>query len=196
MISNIKVYGLEESIVGAKYPMSTNIESLTSDMTKGIHALGMSKIGSGHDNWLNGVTVIFDLIATNKFWVEMERYHFMNFISSQSTMHRITKFDLSKTYNEYVDPRMIQIMKDKVQEYNRIALNGSEEEKKMLPELYLKILYSNPAGFTLTAKMVTNYRQLKTIYKQRHDHRLYEWRTFCEELKELPYSEFITMEET
>lgn len=196
LINNIHVYGLEESIKGAKFPMSTDIDSLNSEMTKGIHALGMSDIGSGHDNWLNGVTVIFDLTATNKFWVEMERYHFMNFISSQSTMHRITKFDLSKTYNNYVDPRMIEIMKEKVDEYNRIAENGSDEEKKKLPELYLGILYSNPAGFILTAKMTTNYRQLKTIYSQRKDHRLPEWRTFCEWLKTLPYSEFITMEET
>jgi hypothetical protein len=196
MIKNIHIYGLEESIKGAKFPMSTDIESLSSEMTKGIHALGMSDIGSGHDNWLNGVTVIFDLTATNKFWVEMERYHFMNFISSQSTMHRITKFDLSKTYNEYVDPRMISIMKEKVDNYNRIVESGTDEEKEKLPELYLSILYSNPAGFTLTAKMTTNYRQLKTIYRQRRDHQLPEWHTFCEQLKTLPYSEFITMEET
>ena len=192
MISNVKVYGLEESIIGAKYPMSTSIENLTSDMTKGIHALGMSEIGSGHDNWLNGPTVIFDLTATNKFWVEMERYHFIDFISSQSTMHRITKFDLSKSYIKYVDDRIIDIMQEKINEYNRIAETGNDEDKKLLPELYLRILYSNPAGFTLTARMRTNYRQLKTIYRQRHDHRLPEWRELCEELKKLPYSEFIT----
>lgn len=33
MISNVKVYGLEESIVGAKYPMLTSIENLASNMT-------------------------------------------------------------------------------------------------------------------------------------------------------------------
>ena len=164
-------------------------------MTRGIHALGMSEIGSGHDNWLNGPTVIFDLTATNKFWVEMERYHFIDFVSSQSTMHRITKFDLSKSYIKYVDQRMIDIMQEKINEYNRIVETGNDEDKKLLPELYLGILYSNPAGFTLTARMRTNYRQLKTIYRQRHDHRLPEWREFCEEIKELPYSEFITMEE-
>ena len=35
-------------------------------------------------------------------------------------MHRITKFDLDNQYNEYVDPRIIEIMKSKVQEYNKV----------------------------------------------------------------------------
>ena len=51
-------------------------------------------------------------------WVEAERYRFLEFVSSQSTMHRITKFDLDKCYNEYVDPLIIEIMKEKVNQYN------------------------------------------------------------------------------
>ena len=57
---------------------------------------------------------------------------------------------------------------------------------------YLEILYSNPAGFKLTARMTTNYRQLKTIYFQRRTHRLPEWRVFCEWIETLPYADFIT----
>ena len=34
-------------------------------------------------------------------WVEAERYRFLEFVSSQSTMHRITKFNLDESYNEY-----------------------------------------------------------------------------------------------
>ena len=54
------------------------------------------------------------------------------------------------------------------------------------------MLYSNPAGFRLTAGMTTNYRQLKTIYGQRKNHRLPEWREFCKWIEQLPYSEIIT----
>ena len=97
--------------------------------------------------------------------------------------------DIEKTNEQYKEQNK------KINEYDYISEFGNEEEKKNLPELYLSILYSNPAGFTLTAKMRTNYRQLKTIYRQRHDHRLPEWRELCEELKKLPYSEFITMED-
>ena len=107
-------------------------------------------------------------------WVEAERYRFLEFVSSQSTMHRITKFDLNKCYNEYVDPRMIKIMQEKISEYNfwveepeRVMNDFFIDEKeydKRLKKLYLEILYSNPAGFTLTARMTTNYRCLRNIY--------------------------------
>ena len=96
-------------------------------------------------------------------------------------MHRIVKFNLDEQYISYVDPRMIAIMKEKVAAYN----NEQDPEKKK--ELYLEILYSNPAGFKLTAAMTTNYRQLKTMVKQRHDHRLPEWRRFCEQVLEFPH---------
>ena len=66
---------------------------------------------------------------------------------------------------------------------------------ELLKKLYLEILYSNPAGFKITARMTTNYRQLKTIYKQRRYHRLPEWQIFCDWLETLPYSEFITRKE-
>ena len=44
----------------------------------------------------------------------------------------------------------------------------------------------------LTQGIVTNYLQLKTIYNQRKNHRLPEWRLFCDWIKTLPYSEWIT----
>ena len=59
--------------------------------------------------------------------------------------------------------------------------------------MYLEILYSNPCGFILTARMTTNYRQLKTIYAQRKNHRLPEWRELCKWIETLPYAkELIT----
>lgn len=196
-VSNTTVYGLDESIKRAKYPKSVNIDNLNNELTKGIKALAQSEKGEGHDNWLNGVVVQFDLTFTVKAWTEEERYHFIDFISSQSTMHKITEFDLDKAYIEYVDPRIITIMKEKVDQYNnllqerdRLGKDISEYDSKRLKNLltqkYLEILYSNPCGFKLTAGMTTNYRQLKTIYAQRKTHRLPEWRTFCEWIETLP----------
>ena len=177
VIENIHVYGIENAIMGSKYPMATDLSKVNSEMTKTVMKLGTSRQGEGHDNFLNGILVQFDLTFTNKAWVEAERYHFLDFISSQSTMHRIAKFDLDNQYIEYVDPRMIDIMKELRDKYN-------ETKDK---EDYLKLLYSNPCGFKLTAKMTTNYRQLKTIYHQRKNHRLPEWREFCEQIEQLPY---------
>lgn len=176
IISNVQVYGLEESIKRSKYPMSTNTSTCTTEPTKTTYSLGRASVGSGHDNWLNGVIVQFDLTFTNKAWVEAERYHFLDFVSSQSTMHRITKFNLDKAYIEYTDPRMIEIMQQLVDQYNADPT----------PDNYLKVLYSNPAGFKLTAGMTTNYRQLKTIYYQRKNHRLPEWKVFTEWITTLP----------
>jgi hypothetical protein len=207
VISNVQVYGLEESIRRAKYPKSTDINTLNTELTKGIQGLAQCVPGTGHDQWLTGVIVQFDLTFTNKAWVEAERYHFFDFVSSQSTMHRIAAFDLSKQYIEYVDPRMIEIMRELADEYNRLAelgqtdaiLHGDARTKaawvETLRVAYLKLLYSNPCGFRLTAGMTTNYRQLKTIYLQRKSHRLPEWIAFCEWVKTLPMSHLITGED-
>ena len=94
-ISDAVVYGLDESIKRAKYPMSTDVSKLNEEMTNGILRLAQSEKGEGHDNWLNGVIVQFDLTYTVKAWIEAERYHFLDFISSQSTMHRISEFFLT-----------------------------------------------------------------------------------------------------
>lgn len=197
VVSNVKVFGLEDSVRGAKYPMATDLNKVTDEITPRTKILANAKAGSGHDNFLNGVIVQFDLTFTNKAWVEAERYHFLDFVSSQSTMHRITKFNLDEAYISYVDPRMIDIMKEKVNAYNALqeeiknTENNTELVKKSA-EMYLEILYSNPAGFRLTARMTTNYRQLKTMYLQRKDHRLPEWRAFCKWIETLPHEDFIT----
>lgn len=197
-VQNIKVYGIEDSFRASKFPMLSNIDNATTDYTERIKSLGTCKHGTGHDNFLNGIIVQFDLTLSNKCWVEMQRYHFIDFVSSQSTMHRITSFDLTTSYNEYVDKRIIDIMTDKVYWYNSfkqtIEADNSLKAKleNDLERLYLEILYSNPAGFQLTARMTTNYRQLKTIYLQRKHHRLPEWKEFCKFIETLPYSELIT----
>ena len=180
-ISNTKIYGLDESIIRAKYPMSTDVSVLNSDVTKGILALAQCEKGTGHDQWLTGVIVQFDLTYTVKAWTEAERYHFLNFVSSQSTMHRIAQFDLDQQYDAHTDPRVVEIVKELVAKYN--------ETKD--PEDYLRVLMSNPCGFKLTAGMTTNYRQLKTIYAQRRTHRLPEWREFCAWIETLPMAELI-----
>ena len=194
LVTNVHVYGLEESIRGAKFPMATDIDKLTTELTPGIRSLAKSGYGAGHDNWLNGVIVQFNLNFTIKAWTEAERYHFFDFVSSQSTMHRITKFNLDAGYIHYVDGRIVEIMKEKVADFNTMVDSGASEEE--LKQKYLEILYSNPDGFRLIARMTTNYRQLKTIYRQRKDHRLPEWRSYCEWIKTLPYSDLITLEGT
>lgn len=195
-ISNCKVYDLEESIIASGYPMRTAAEMREVEEKDIKRALSLTKGSNGngaHGQFLTGIRVSFDLKFSNKAWVEAERYRFLEFVSSQSTMHRITKFDLDGQYIKYVDPRIIEIMKEKVTEYNEMQRcfaadpdAWTDEMREEIKEKYLEILYSNPAGFLLTARMTTNYRCLLNIYIQRHDHRLPEWRAFCAQLLELP----------
>ena len=195
-IENIKVYDLEESLIASGYPMRTELPQRHADekdIKRGVKLTKASYGNGAHGQWLTGVRVAFDLTCTNKMWVEAERYRFLEFVSSQSTMHKITKFNLDGQYCEYVDPRVIEVMKEKVAAYNAYvaaiipqdceSVERYEEERK---RRYLEILYTNPAGFELTARMTTNYRCLLNIYIQRHDHRLPEWREFCKQLLELP----------
>lgn len=186
-VSNAIVYDLNESMIAAGYPMRTHTKNLLSaevelaDITR-VRNLSKATLkgNQAHDQCLSGIRIAFDLTCSNKMWVEAERYRFLTFVSSQSTMHRITKFDLSNQYNKYVDSRIVDIMTEKVEAYNK-SENPTAEQ-------YLEILYSNPAGFELTARMSTNYRCLKNIYTQRKDHRLPEWREFCAWIETLPYA--------
>ena len=207
-VENVRIYDLKECLIASGYPMRTMAEIGDldeKDLKRGHNLSKACDTGNGaHGQFLTGIRVNFDLTFTNKAWVEAERYRFLEFVSSQSTMHRITKFNLREQYNEYVDPRIIDIMEEKVKEYNIIQkdieyiklhdsnyLNNASYQilKEKSTQKYLEILYSNPAGFNLTARMTTNYRCLKNIYIQRKNHRLPEWREFCKWIETLPYFE-------
>lgn len=186
-IENVNVYDLEQSLIASGYPMVTDIK-MRSVEEKDLNRATKLSIASVRDNgahgqFLTGIRVAFDLTFSNKAWIEAERYRFLEFVSSQSTMHRIPKFNLDNQYNEYVDPRVIEIMKEKVNEYNNLEDSDEKTQK------YLEILYTNPAGFELTARLTTNYRCLKNIYRQRKNHRLPEWREFCKWIETLPLAQ-------
>lgn len=181
-ISNVNIYGFENAIRASKFPMAVNAEDCTKELTKTTTKLGSCKSGTGHDNFLKGIVVQFDMRFSNKMSVELERYHFIDFISSQSTMHRITKFKLVEQCNEYVDQRIIDVVQEMIDVYNGLIEKGTDFAK----DLYLRILYNVPSGFELTAGFTTNYQQLKTIYWQRKNHRLPEWREFCKWVETLP----------
>ena len=192
VITNVKVYDLEESMVASGYAMINEYDSqeaeaqantiITDNLDSNRHykraiALTKAPLNSGHVSWAKGVVVNMDITFTNKAWIELQRYHFIDIITGMSTMHRIAKFDLNHVFNEYVDPHIIIHLKAIQKEY----INNPT------PENYLKLLYSTPSGVLMTGRVTTNYLQLMNIYSQRHNHRLPEWREFCQELiDELP----------
>lgn len=180
-IEKLKVYDLEESLVASGYAMRTELvdrEPNEKDYERGTKLVKASNGNGAHGQWTTGVRVAFDLTCSNKMWVEAERYRFLEFVTSQSTMHRIAEFDLKNQFNEYVDPVIIERIEELKKEYRA---NPSKEN-------YLRLLYNVPSGFELTARLTTNYRCLLNIYIQRKDHPLPEWREFCAYMYEnLPY---------
>lgn len=211
-VFNVEISGLESSINACRYPMKTKfgpmkqeIENEAFDRAK----ILTSKGGNGHDQFLTGIVVNFDVTATLKWWIEAERYRFISFISSSSTMHRITKFKpFANNCNPYVSPEIIRFMEKKIEEYETLKnlpddnLSASLliERKRELENKYLEILYNCPMGFELTARLSSNYRCLSNVYSQRKNHFLKEWNvkyedSFCSWIKSLPYSyELITHE--
>lgn len=182
IVSNVEIMGLASSVKASRYPMATDTEQCSAEVTERTMALANCQTGSGHDQFLTGIVVQFDLTFTVKAWVEAERYHFLDFVSSQSTMHRIMSMDIDEQCIDYVRRETIELVEKLIAEYKEAPT----------PERYLAVLYNVPVGLRLTARMTTNYRQLKTIYQQRKNHRLPEWRAFCAWIETLPRAEFIT----
>lgn len=188
-ISNVRVYGLDEAIRAAKYPKAVELDGLTADLTDGIKACSTCPTGTGHDQFLTGIIVQFDLTISEKAWVEFERYHWLDFVSSCSTMHKLQNMNPRMQCNRYVDPRAIDILNEKIAEYNRLIKMkkmGISVFDDMIKEARLEMLYNIPSGFELTAAMTTNYRQLKTIYQQRRNHALPDWACLCDAIEKLP----------
>ena len=202
VITNYKVYDLEETLVASGYAMikeydeeTVKKEALDSvdayinneeDYSRHLkRALKLAKapLSSGHVSFAKGIVVNMDITFTNKAWIEFQRYHFADIITGMSTMHRISKFDLDEAFNEYTDSTIVNRLK----ELQEIYLTTKDKED------YLKLLYSTPAGLEMTGRVTTNYLQLMNIWSQRHNHRLPEWRQFTNELLEkLPlFKEFL-----
>ena len=121
IVSNVKIYDLEESLKASGYPMRTDLNytsEIDKDVNRGQRLVRATEGGNtAHAQFLTGIRVNFDLTLSIKAWTEAERYRFLEFVSSQSTMHRITKFDLDKAYMSYVNPLIIFIMKKEIKKY-------------------------------------------------------------------------------
>lgn len=180
MISNTSIYGLDNSIIASGYPKSINVSEAEYSIERA-KKLSSCKPSSGHDCFLKGIIVQANFSAPSYWWPQFQRYHFVDIISSQSKMHCLNKFELDKSCNKYVDVQTLKILKKYISIYNE---NKTEDN-------FMKMISNVPMGFLLTARITTNYLQLKTIYLQRRNHKLPEWRLICDWILSLPLSELI-----
>lgn len=183
-IKNTSVYGMDYALKASGNPMRTEFDR--SDVTEKdlirAEKLGTCLSGQGHDNFLKGFIVQFDITAPLFWWKEAQRYHWLDFISSQSTMHCLLKFDIEKQCVKDTNKEVLKIVSKIKDEYNAIP----EEEVEQRKEKWRELVASTPCGFCLGASMTTNYQQLKTIFNQRKNHKLQEWHLFCDWCLTLP----------
>jgi len=189
-VDNVRIYGIEESIIASGYPMQTETFNMNEinlkdkDLKRAMH-LGNAVAGSGHDCFTKGITVQFDLQVSEYIWRQLDRYHFIDYVSSQSKMHRILKLDIDKACNKYVLDNTKETLKNLIDTYNR---ETNDLGKK---ELFNHIIANTPSGIMLTARMTTNYLQLKSIVNQRSNHKMQEWRLLCDYFKTLPMFDMV-----
>ena len=174
-ITNTEVYGLEFAERVSGFPMRTEFENLEpkEKLEKRMITLGNAKGGSGHDCALKGILVNFEL-EYDMFWTpQLQRYHFIDFVSSSSSMH---KAKLGVKFNSRVDERSIAVANEYIAKYNE---NPNEDT--------LEDMLSNISqGQLKYAGMTTNYLQLKSIYNQRWNHKTIAWKKFCAWCESLP----------
>ncbi len=183
-INNTSVYGIDKAIKASGNPMRTEIDNgevNEKDIARAIK-LGATRNGEGHDNFLKGFLVQMDLTAPLYFWKQAQRYHWFDFVSSQSTMHCLLKFDVSSQCVSDTNKEVISIIQVLVEKYKNIPDTDPNKITK-----WRELVASLPCGFCLSATMTTNYQQLKTMYLQRRYHKLKEWQVFCTWCESLPH---------
>lgn len=184
-ITNVKVYDLAESVIASRNAMRlTPPEYTEEEFEKALpRAITLAKAGggSGHSNFRKGIRVSFDIKYPSYFTPELQRYSFMDIVTSSSKMHRLVKMDMDACFNQYVLPERKAHMKFLIGKYNE---NPSYE-------MFMTVLSNCPLGIELFMRCSTNYEQLATIYRQRKNHRLREdWvEGFCKDfIEKLPYA--------
>lgn len=183
-IGKTEVYGLEFAVKASGNPMRTVLnreENTEKDYLRAVK-LGTTRGGEGHDNYLKGIVVEFDITAPLYWWKQAQRYHFFEYVSSQSTMHCLLKFDISAQCVEETNKDVLKLVEKIKDEYNLIP----DSEKELKYKKWRELVASTPCGFCLGATMVTNYQQLKTMFNQRKEHKLVEWHEFCKWCESLP----------
>lgn len=212
-IKNVKVAFLEESIIRSGYPMQfgepkdlyygdgyIDPDAKSDSDKKRADKLSNTPVGSGHNNFLKGIIVQFDLKYPQYFTPQLQRYHWIDIISSQSKMHRLTSVEnIGESCNKYVLPDVYDIVNELIFNYN--SLKEEDYPVHMLSygknisskqEMFQYIISNLPMGYEMWMGVSTNYLQLKTIYNQRKNHKLKDdWGYFCDWIKTLPMSELI-----
>ena len=206
-ITNVCTYGWESAIRGMRNPLNSWDKSdseYVGDSYDASFMVGdndlalMKKLGNAgpdHGKFLRMINVTFDLCCPLYFFKEWDTYKVGTVANSCSTMHKIhaKPFELddfsiehceAMTYNVFVH-HILPVLN----RYRELFIETKDKQ------YWWQMIQLLPSSYNQLRTVQLNYQVLKSMYHARKNHKLDEWRIFCEWIKTLPYSELITGEE-
>ena len=162
------------------------------------------KGGTEHRKYLRMIQVYVDITAPLYWWKEFDTYKIGTVCNSCSTMHKIhskefTWDDFSHEHLTHTDAFHMDANEDALNAL-QVVINALNYNRKKYLETkdktyWWQMIQLLPSSYNQKRTVMLNYEVLASMYHQRKNHKLDEWRTFCEWIKTLPCSELITGEE-
>lgn len=183
----------------------------------------LAKFGTDHRKYLRMMPVYARITAPLYWWKEFDTYKVGTVANSCSTMHKITEkeFNRSDFSHEHIfkSPNVYSGAQDMETSNMFFSVNiqdgiyfSSEDildftiqalnyyRKKYIEtkdkKYWWQLIQLLPSSYNQTRNSMLNYEVLANIYKSRQNHKLDEWRDFCDWIETLPYSDLITGKET
>lgn len=179
--------------------------------------MSLAKGGAVHAKYRRMIPVFLTINAPLYWWKEFDTYKVGTVGNSCSTMHKIhakefTMEDFSVEHlvgenviGDHIDDNPFDVMtmvinclnytRDAYLEYLKLPTKDTEAHKKHAKKLWYNLIQLLPSSYNQKRTVMLNYEVLTNIYHSRKSHKLDEWHTFCDWIRELPYSELITGEE-
>ena len=194
-LSNAVVFGWHSAIMGMRNPMNSWSKSdsvFYSDFSCQIGQNDLDlmktliKAGTEHRKFLRMLHVQMDIEAPLYWWKEFDTYKVGTVANSCSTMHKIPskEFTVDDFSHEHLDRFSTEVLGWTIK-----ALNGSREDymKSKSKDDWWQMIQLLPSSYNQLRTVDLNYEVLLNQYFQRKDHKLDEWRIYCEQIKCFPY---------
>lgn len=150
----------------------------------------LAKGGPVHAKYRRMIPVFVTLTAPLYFLKEWDTYKIGTVTNSCSTMHKIhsKEFSLKDFSWEHLDHEEINVLESVIRSLNWNREKFLETKDK---QYWWHMIQMLPTSYEQKRTVMLNYEVLNNIYHSRKDHKLDEWKVFCEWIEELPYSELI-----
>lgn len=150
------------------------------------------KGGSEHRKFMRMIHVQAEVKAPRYWWSEADTYKYIT-KNSSSTMHLITKRELSINDFSREGGASTGALESIIDTLNMlIRCYNFSSDAGLKQQWFMTIKQLLPESFNQLRMIDTNYECLLSIYNQRKNHRLPEWKEFCNWIESLPYmKEFI-----